>query len=74
MFWMSFKWKKDKKDISTTPGYDLITDKKYQIYFFVSAKSFFLTWYFTGAAGFSRRMVRATSVPERCIVAIWKLT
>ena len=30
-------------------------------------------WYLTGAAGFSRRMVRATRLPLRAIVAIWKL-
>ena len=40
----------------------------------VCAISFLITWYLTGAAGFSRRMVRATSVPDRCMVAIWKLT
>ena len=31
-------------------------------------------WYFTGEAGFSKRIVRATKFPLRAMVAIWKLT
>ena len=31
-------------------------------------------WYLTGLAGFSNLIARATNVPLRCMVAIWKLT